>query len=221
MDCIAIMHTPFEQKFGIPRQPNLVAAEGRLEFLPSYNTATAVRGLEQASHVWVIWQFHACPHTPADKWQPLVRPPRLGGDQRLGVFATRSGFRPNRIGMSVCELLSIDPQGHLVLRGVDMLDGTPVLDVKPYLPYADAVPGAKLSWAEHEPETLRVIWAHDVDTSNISDQDRRLFEAVVAQDPRPVYGDTDKVFGCALKGINVRFSVTDGCATIIELQRLR
>lgn len=217
VDAIGVMHTPFPQKFGIPRQPGLVAAEGRLEFLPPYNDPAAVQGLAQASHVWVLWQFHACPETAADNWQKTVRPPRLGGNQRLGVFATRSGFRPNRIGMSVCELVAVDTDGSVRLKGVDMLDGTPVIDIKPYVPYADSLPQATMEWAPEAPKSLAVSWTDSVALESLPANSRQLIESVLAQDPRPAYQQQKRDYGMTLAGFNVRFVVNDNGVTVTSL----
>ena len=214
---IGVIHTPFSQKFGIPRQPGLVAAEGRLEFLPPYNDPAAVEGLDKASHVWLLWQFHACPETDGSNWQKTVCPPRLGGNQRLGVFATRSGFRPNRIGMSVCELLAIEPDGSLTLRGVDMLDGTPIFDIKPYVPYADAVPNAQMAWAAEAPPVLTVQWGSGVDVSTVPLKTQTLIKNVLAQDPRPAYQQGKRDYGMELAGFNVRFTVSDNTVTVTQL----
>lgn len=217
LQSLGVLHTPFAQKFGIPRQPGLVAAEGRLQFLPPFNDAAAVVGLDRASHVWVLWQFHSCPETEQDNWQKTVRPPRLGGNKRLGVFATRSGFRPNRIGMSVCELLAVEADGSLVLKGVDMLDGTPVLDVKPYVPYADAIPASTLEWAEAAPVSLPVQWGESVDITPLPSKTKALIEAVLAQDPRPAYQQDKRDYGLTLAGFNLRFVVAAEIVTVTEL----
>lgn len=220
LQSLGVLRTPFAQKFGIPRQPGLVAAEGRLQFFPPFNDSAAVIGLDKASHVWVLWQFHGCPETEPENWQKTVRPPRLGGNKRLGVFATRSGFRPNRIGMSVCELLEIEADGSLVLKGVDMLDGTPVLDVKPYVPYADSVQIATLAWAEEPPVSLPVRWAESADAAQLSDKTRNLLEAVLAQDPRPAYQQDKRDYGLTLAGFNLRFEVASNVVTVTELATL-
>jgi len=214
------MHTPFAQKFGIPRQPGLVAAEGRLEFLSPFNDQAALEGIERATHLWVVWQFHACPETAQDQWQKTVRPPRLGGNQRLGVFATRSGFRPNRLGLSVCELLGVNADGSLQLRGVDMLDGTPVVDIKPYVPYADSLPQAAIDWAVEAPELLAVQWACEVDAVLVNAKTKALIESVLAQDPRPAYQQDKRDYGMTLAGLNVRFEVHGGTVTVTALSAL-
>ena len=149
---IGVIHSCFKEKFGIPRQPGLVpAARAVLELLPPYNRAEAVRGLEGFSHIWVSFVFHACLDAP---WKPTVRPPRLGGNRRLGVFATRSTHRPNPIGLSAVELERIETgPGRVLLhlKGADLMDGTPVLDIKPYLPYSDVIPGATGGFAAEAP----------------------------------------------------------------------
>jgi tRNA (Thr-GGU) A37 N-methylase len=170
--------------------------------------------------VWVLWQFHACPETTTDSWQKTVRPPRLGGNERLGVFATRSGFRPNRIGISVCELKAIEADGSLLLGGVDMLDGTPVMDIKPYVPYADSLPTATMQWAVEAPPQLEVVWANELDTSAVSASTRQLITAVLAQDPRPAYQQDKRDYGLELDGFNVRFEVNADCVTITTVQPL-
>lgn len=215
---IGVMHTPFSQKFGIPRQPGLVAAEGRLEFLAPFNDPAAVAGLTKASHVWVLWQFHGCPETTGKDWQKTVRPPRLGGNERLGVFATRSGFRPNRIGMSVCELLAIDTDGSLLLKGVDMLNGTPVLDIKPYVPYADSIPNATMAWAAAAPPQLAVEWSPITLNVWLDEKTKALIEDVIAQDPRPAYQQDKRDYGVELAGYNVRFVVNNGVALVTSIQ---
>lgn len=217
LQSIGVIHTPFAQKFGIPRQPGLVAAEGRLEFLSPFNDQAALEGIQRATHLWVVWQFHACPETAQDQWQKTVRPPRLGGNQRLGVFATRSGFRPNRLGLSVCELLGVNADGSLQLRGVDMLDGTPVVDIKPYVPYADSLPQAALDWAVEAPELLAVQWACEVDAVLVNAKTKALIESVLAQDPRPAYQQDKRDYGMTLAGLNVRFEVHGGTVTVTAL----
>lgn len=214
---IGVMHTPFDQKFGIPRQPGLVAAEGRLEFVAPFNDKAALEGIERASHVWVVWQFHGCPEAAEGEWQKTVRPPRLGGNQRLGVFATRSGFRPNRLGLSVCELLGINTDGSLQLGGVDMLNGTPVVDIKPYVPYADSLPDASIDWAVEAPELLAVEWQCQPAPELLNAKTKALIESVLAQDPRPAYQQDKRDYGMSLAGLNVRFEVRDNTVFVTQL----
>ncbi len=197
---IGVIHSCYRQKFGIPRQPGIVtAAEASLELLPPYNQENLVRGLEGFSHIWVHFIFHQTMH---EGWRPTIRPPRLGGRQRMGVFATRSTHRPNPIGLSVVELKGIESGNgplKLHLGAADLLDGTPVIDIKPYLPYADALPKAKGGFA---PPPMQVAQVKFTETAmhqclRYEQQTGRsliqLIEQVLAQDPRPAYlRDTSK-----------------------------
>jgi tRNA-Thr(GGU) m(6)t(6)A37 methyltransferase TsaA len=189
---IGVVRSCFREKFGIPRQPGLAsAARATLELLPPYNQPAAVRGLEGFSHLWLVFAFHGI---PAGRWQPTVRPPRLGGNRRLGVFATRSTFRPNPIGLSAVKLERIaTDHGKVVLHlaGVDVLDGTPVLDIKPYLPYADCIPTATGGFAtEVPPSGLAVEFspaaAAFCAALPVGDP-RELITQLLRQDPRPAY----------------------------------
>lgn len=200
----------FREKFGIPRQPHLApAARGVLELLPPFDQPQAAEGLEQVSHVWLLFLFHQALET-----QPRlrVRPPRLGGNRQVGVFATRSTHRPNGIGQSVVRLERIEP-GRLYLSGIDLLDGTPVLDIKPYLPYADAVADARNAMAEQAPPTLAVSWC-DAALAQARREALRLGEPLVAlieqclaQDPRPAYQAPDPArrYGMRLWDLDVRW----------------
>ena len=149
---VGILHSPYKEKFAVPRQPGLVpSARARLELLPPCNDAQTLRGIEQFSHLWLIFQFHEC---ASQGWHPTVRPPRLGGNERVGVFASRSPFRPNGLGLSVVQLLGVHQQGPrlwLELAGIDLVDGTPILDIKPYVPYADSHPQACGGLLFHQP----------------------------------------------------------------------
>lgn len=220
---IGILHSPFREKFGIPRQPNLAPhALATLALLPPYNHPACVEGLRDFSHLWLTFLFHA---TAEQGWQPSVRPPRLGGNATRGVFATRSMFRPNPIGLSVVELVDVVQKNQtltLLLRGVDLLDGTPILDIKPYLPYADSLPQARADFAGHAPPLLPVHWRdnalRDADTLSLPPDIRTLIDEVLAQDPRPAYRqaqpDTHE-YGVRLDNFNVRFVVT-GDAVWVE-----
>ncbi len=215
---IGIVHSCFREKFGIPRQPGLVPeAQGRLEILPPYNRSEAFRNLEDYSHLWLIFIFHAALR---EYWRPTVRPPRLGGNQRVGVFATRSPFRPNPIGLSRVELRTIDRSGpgiNLILGGVDLLDQTPVLDIKPYLPYADALDDAKTGFAPTQPPNPQQLsFAQGAEAflagldRAFADHLRRLIRQVLEQDPRPAYlhdNEARQCFGMQLYDYNIRWCV--------------
>jgi len=192
---IGYIRSCFKQKFGAPRQPGLVpAATGILELIPPCNAPDIVRGLDAFSHLWLIYVFHQC---RGRRWQATVRPPRLGGNRRLGVFGTRSNFRPNPIGMSVVRLDDIVTRGDRIrihVSGIDVIDGTPVIDIKPYLPFADCLPDASGAYADAAPEPIPVTFAREAENAcralahDRPDTDlRALIEQVIGQDPRPAY----------------------------------
>ncbi len=217
-ETIGTLHSCFEQKFGIPRQPGLVPdARAVLVLKPPFSRAENLQGLEGYSHLWLIYVFHAVAARPA---KSSVRPPRLGGNRRVGVFASRSYFRPNPIGLSVCELERIEiDEGHgvLHLRGVDILDQTPVLDIKPYLPYADCVPQAQAGWAANSPALrcgVHFSEAADAVLESLPSKERqdlrRLIRQVLSLDPRPAYlhrNDHRRCFGMRLASWDVRWEV--------------
>lgn len=223
---IGIIHSCFKEKFGIPRQPGLVdAAEARLQLLPPYNREEAVRGLEGFSHVWLIFGFHA---TAGQGWRPTVRPPRLGGNARVGVFASRSTFRPNPLGLSVVRLAGIDCRDgvNLLLAGVDLLDLTPIFDIKPYLPYADALPSAQGGFAPENPDTaVSVSFSPQAERqlSRLEAERPRLRQLVcelLAYDPRPAYrSDTDasRDYGVKLYDLDVRWRMLGDVAEVTAL----
>jgi len=222
---IGVIRCCFREKFGIPRQPGLVpAARATLELLPPYNQPAAVRGLEGFSHLWLVFVFHG---VPAGRWQATVRPPRLGGNQRLGVFATRSPFRPNPIGLSAVKLDHIAVrQGQVVLHlaGVDLLDGTPVLDIKPYLPYADRILEATGGFAAQAPEaelTVDFSPAASGFCAAWSQGDLRdLITQILRQDPRPAYERANPApqrHGMKLYDLDVRWETRDGVAQVTEI----
>ena len=222
---IGVIHSCFREKFGIPRQPGLVpAARATLELLPPYNQPAAVHGLDDFSHLWLIFVFHGI---PAGRWQPKVRPPRLGGNRRLGVFATRSPFRPNPIGLSAVRLERVEiDQGQVLLHlaGLDLLDGTPVLDIKPYIPYADAIPEAAGGFAPSAPEaTLKVefgLAASEFCAVWPEDDLRELISQILRQDPRPAYERADpdpQTYSMKLYNLDVRWETRDGAAYVTEI----
>ncbi|MGD8912593.1 MAG: tRNA (N6-threonylcarbamoyladenosine(37)-N6)-methyltransferase TrmO [Candidatus Thiodiazotropha sp.] len=225
---IGIIHSCFKEKFGIPRQSRLITeAEARLEILPPYNRAEAFRELADYSHLWIIFVFHA---SASGDWKPTVRPPRLGGNQRVGVFASRSPVRPNPIGLSVVDLLKLDLSYNSVnlhLGGIDLLDGTPVLDIKPYLPYVDAIPDAKSGYATEAPGEAIELSYSDVAENVLNQlpaekarQLRRLILRILQNDPRPAYLDETKRsrFGMRLYDFNIRWEIKGGAFHIIEVQ---
>lgn len=197
----------------MPRQPGLCpSAWGRLEFDDAYRSPEAVRGLEGFSHVWLVFGFHL---TVDRSWSPTVRPPRLGGNERVGVFASRSTFRPNGLGLSLVKLEGIDADGPVLrLGGVDLVDGTPIYDVKPYLPYAEALPEAVGGFAVEAPERLPVETGDHL--SDWGERDRQLVIEALSLDPRPAAGrgEPQREFGAMLCGRNVRFRIEDGVCRI-------
>ncbi len=226
MQAIGYIHSPFDEKFGIPRQPGLASIRAEVELVPPFASADAVRGLEHCSHIWLVFLFSAT----ADKgWSPTVRPPRLGGNQRLGVFATRSPFRPNPIGLSCVRLTAIHCQGdsvRLEIEGADLLDGTPILDIKPYLPYSDSLPDAEFALAsEIERLSQPVVFSPAAEQactrlSHKLDQplDRQI-EEVLRCDPRPAYkkDDSERIYGISLYGHNIRFRISAQQIEVISI----
>ena len=215
---IGVIRSPYKEKFAVPRQPGLVeSASGELHLLAPYNQADAVRGLVAFSHLWVIFVFH---QTMEGGWRPTVRPPRLGGNARMGVFATRSTFRPNPVGMSLVELKGIVCQKDnvvLQLGSLDLVDGTPVVDIKPYLPFAEALPDATASYAQHAPVAeMAVGFTPEVEQQLLMLEKRypllkTFIGEVLAQDPRPAYRkgeETGKTYAVWLHDFNVRWRVT-------------
>lgn len=223
LDPIGTVRSCFGGKFGIPRQPGLCpSAWGELFFHDAYRSPEAVRGIEGFSHLWLIFGFH---DTVDQGWKPTVRPPRLGGNQRVGVFASRSTFRPNGLGLSLVRLEGIDTTANeapvLLLGGLDLLDGTPVYDIKPYLPYAESVPGAVAGFASDEITRLAVEVADDAaeEFSRMPERAQAVIREALSLDPRPAVRveESDRVFGALLCGRNVRFTVKNGVCRILEL----
>lgn len=219
MNCEVIGHvrTCYGEKFGVPRQPGLVSeAWGELTFVPEFRNTDSVRGLDGFSHVWLVFVFHQAMRSD---WKPTVRPPRLGGNEKVGVFASRSPFRPNPIGLSCIKLAGIDfdhPDGPILkLQGVDLVDGTPVLDIKPYIPYSDSLPGAVGGFAQGPPDFLEVIWKDDV-ADTLDGKTKTLIEQTLAIDPRPAYQQnrSDREYGCLIDGFNVRWTVENDRITV-------
>ena len=206
---VAYYKGPFGSKFGIPRQSGLVSLEGRIVFTEEYRVREALRGLEGFSHLWLIWGFSA--NKPAKgEWQPTVRPPRLGGNTAMGVWATRSPYRPNALGLSCVELVKVDGL-ELVVKGADLMDGTPVYDIKPYIAYADSFPQAQCGFAAQAPQKkLQVVIPDDCP------MDRQALADVLALDPRPAYQDKpEKEYIMPFEGAEVIFRVENGVLTVI------
>ena len=217
---VARIRTDFKEKFGIPRQSGRVdALEGVIVFEPDYRNPEALRGIEKFSHLWLIFDFSASHRA---QWSPTVRPPRLGGNTRVGVFASRSPFRPNPIGLSCVRLLGTEQTAHegTVLRvaGVDLLDGTPILDVKPYIPYADCRPDAVGSYADaHQHDRLEVVSPPEL-LEHIPKDKREAAAACLADDPRPSYqDDPERMYSMAFAGCDIHFCVNNGTLTVIRV----
>lgn len=221
---IATIHTEFPEKFGIPRQSGLAAnLQARIVFEPMYRNPDALRGLEGFSHIWLIWEFSAN-RPSAGQWQPTVRPPRLGGNGHMGVFATRSPFRPNPLGLSCVEIERIELEGKdgpaIYVRGADLMDGTPIYDIKPYVRYADCRPEAVCGYVDSLQErTLKVIVPSEI-SEGIEDQAiLTSLTEVLSLDPRPSYhDDPERVYGLSFAGLNVRFKVAEGILTVVEIK---
>jgi tRNA-Thr(GGU) m(6)t(6)A37 methyltransferase TsaA len=227
---IGIMRSPYVEKFGIPRQPNLVQVESFIEMLAPYNVMEAFDGIEEFSHLWLIWQFHDNKNQQQqDKFRPQVRPPRLGGNKKIGVFATRSMYRPAPVGLSVVQLKQVKKVGNTVrvyVTGSDLLDGTPILDIKPYIQYSDAVLDAQSGYAQDRPVLKQVYWsehANQLSTNllqqaQIDQQYIAELESVLALDPRPAYqDDAQRLYGMRFGRMNIKFSCSDDAIVIQEI----
>ena len=221
MHVIAKIRNDFPTKFGLPRQSGLVETQAMIVFEEPYRVPEALRGLDGYSHLWLIWEFS---QAKRDTWSPTVRPPRLGGNTRMGVFATRSPFRPNPIGLSCVRLERIErhPQWGdvLIVSGADMMDGTPIYDIKPYLPYVDSKPEARGGFAhEHIGDGVEVVFPEEWRSMVPPDKLEALIR-VLEQDPRPAYqNDPDRVYGLPYAGMDVRFTVRDGVLTVCGVVR--
>ncbi len=207
---IGFIRSVFKEKFATPRQPGLVtAAKAELVLEPPYNQADAVAGLDEFSHIWLVFGFH---QTAQLGWKPKVRPPRLGGNSKIGVFATRSTFRPNPLGLSLVSLEKVvtDKGVSLQVKGADLIDGTPVYDIKPYLPWVESVPDAASGFAGGEQVLdLPIVFAEQINYP-LDGQLRELIEQVLRHDPRPAYQqDPERIYGCHLQDVNVQWRVTD------------
>lgn len=219
---IAYLKGDFPEKFGIPRQSGLVETVAEIHFKEAYRNPAAFRGLEEYSHLWLIWDFSETDHT---KWRPMVRPPRLGGNKRVGVFATRSPFRPNGMGLSCVKLLGIDWEREdgpiLIVGGADILNGTPIYDIKPYLPHVDAHPEAAGGFAGRVKEYALEVSIPKKVSDRISVEHQKklpILEELLAEDPRPAYQeDPERVYGMSFAGMEVRFRVKEHMAEVLEI----
>ena len=226
IDPIAYIRTEFSEKFGIPRQSGLAESlVGKIEFEPKYRNPDALRGMQDFSHLWLIWEFSANRRGGQSQWQATVRPPRLGGNTNMGVFATRSPFRPNPLGLSCVQIDRIDlstPEGPVIyVRGADLMDGTPIYDIKPYISYADSRPHAVCGYVDCLNERyLKVVIPPEM-TTGITD--KSIMPALVETlrlDPRPSYhDDPERVYGLSFAGYNVRFTVSDGVLNVVEIRQ--
>lgn len=227
MKIIAKIHTDFRTKFGIPRQSGLVKnLKGRIVFEPEFRNAEALRGLEGFSYIWLLWDFSEA-HRDGESWSPTVRPPRLGGNQRMGVWATRSPFRPNNIGLSSVRISKIDlhtPEGPVIeVEGVDLMDGTPILDIKPYLPFTDSHPDAKGGFAEEQNKKTEPLGVEiPSDIACLFDTERlEALRGVLAADPRPHYQEApERTYALEFASYEVKFQVREGKAIVTEANPL-
>ena len=222
IDVIAKMRSDFPTKFGIPRQPHLVEElRSVIVFEPEYRNADALRGLDGFSHLWIIWQFSEAVRSG---WSPTVRPPRLGGNTRMGVFATRSPFRPNNLGLSCVKLLGVEMTKDLGpvihVSGADLMDGTPIFDIKPYIPYGDCHTDATGGFTNTGKDfALEVNFPPALLEKLPAEKQAGVLE-VLSQDPRPSYhSDPDRIYGLPFGGFDIRFTVRDGVLTVLEVEK--
>lgn len=218
---IARMHSDFATKFGIPRQSGLVEElRSTIVFEPEFRNDDALRGISEFSHLWIIWQFS---EAVRQGWSPTVRPPRLGGNTRMGVFATRSPFRPNNLGLSCVQLLGVEhtQEYGTVLRvgGADLMDGTPIFDIKPYIPYGDCKPEATGGFTDHAGDFLLQVEFPTALLEKLPEDKRQAAIGVLSHDPRPTYQRSpERVYGLSFAGCNIRFTVNETQLTVLEVE---
>ena len=216
---IARIESDFPDKFGIPRQSGLTSLASRIVFEPEFRDPNALRGIEGWSHLWILWIFS---EAVRPGWSPTVRPPRLGGNERVGVFATRSPFRPNNIGLSSVKLERVEHTENegdvLIVSGADLMDGTPIIDIKPYVPYADAHPEASGGFAaEKFGKKLKVVFPEEL-LSRVEPGKREGLKDLLAEDPRPaVQDDPERVYGMRFSDVEIKFVVSDGVLTVVDV----
>lgn len=219
---IAHMKSGFTEKFGIPRQSGLVPElRGSIVFEPEFKDPDALRGLEGFSHIWLLWGFSAVSERP---WSPTVRPPKLGGNRHMGVFATRSPFRPNSIGLScvkIDRIAPVSPEGPVIhILGADLMDGTPIYDIKPYLPHADCHPEAAGGFAETAAGRVLEVYIPDYLLPELPEGEWEILRQLLAQDPRPGYQqDPERVYGMRYGKTNIKFTVSENRLTVKEVQQ--
>lgn len=220
---IARMHSDFATKFGIPRQSGLVEElRSTIVFEPEYRNSDALRGIEDFSHLWIIWQFS---EAVRQGWSPTVRPPRLGGNTRMGVFATRSPFRPNNLGLSCVKLLGVEHTEKygtvLHVGGADLMDGTPIFDIKPYIPYSDCKPKASGGFTDHAGDFLLEVDFPQELLKKLPEEKQKAAVGVLSHDPRPSYQKSaDRVYGLSFAGFDIRFTVAGNRLTVQAVEPL-
>lgn len=227
---IGYMHSPYQEKFGIPRQPNLVQVESYIKMIAPYNDVCAFEGIAEFSHLWLVWQFHENKNINENhKFRPQVRPPRLGGNQKIGVFATRSMYRPAPIGLSVVQLKAVKKVGksvHVYVTGSDLLDGTPIIDIKPYIQYSDAILHAQSGYAQQEPVKKQVVCSknvqlkiqHLIEMHKMTAQTQDELEQVLSLDPRPAYQDDEnRIYKMKFARLDVSFTVNEHEVSVIDI----
>ena len=221
-DIVAVIRTDFPEKFGIPRQSGIVKnLRGKIVFEPQYRDPTAIRGLEDFTHLWLLWKFS---ENSDRKWSPTVRPPRLGGNKRMGVFATRSPFRPNPIGLSCVKIVKItenSPEGPIIeVSGADMLDGTPIYDIKPYIPYCDCHTDASGGFTDSAEDFILQVHISDALRNQVPPEKLDALIGVLSHDPRPSYQkDSDRIYGMDYANLNIKFTVLDNELTVVDIQK--
>ena len=218
---VAHIHTDFKQKFGVPRQSGRVdSLIGKIVFTPEFRDETALRDIEKFSHLWLIFGFSLVPDAP---FSPTVRPPRLGGNYKTGVFASRSPFRPNRLGLSSVRLMAVEKsktEGYVLLvSGADLVDGTPIYDIKPYLSFSDSHPDSTDGYAKDQVGHLLKVNYTDEIVSVLPEDKRQAVIDCIAQDPRPSYVDEEREYGMSFGGYNIRFTINGEIATVIEITK--
>lgn len=225
---IAVIHSPYKEKFAVPRQPGLApSAKAELEMLSPYDDINAFKGLDEFSHLWLVFQFHK---NEQSSWSPTVRPPRLGGNKRVGIFATRSPNRPNAIGLSLVEFHGVirrNGKTYLALSNIDLVDGTPILDIKPYIPYADSVPEATAGFAQLTPEaSLSVVFSENAqqqlsDLPALYKELKILISQVLQQDPRPAYKKSkadEKIYAMLLSDFNIKWQCHSNICLVLSIE---